>query len=91
MMDSVTDIEQAMDKKKSALHRHKMEINKINNKLPRMDKNDTNYVRRIDHITDKIILLRRICPLITCPHHKKGSCQLMLKGNAFTVKSLRVW
>lgn len=53
-MDSVTDIEKAMDKKKSALHRHNMEINKLNNKLPRMDKNATNYVRRIDHITDEI-------------------------------------
>jgi len=45
MMDSVTDIEEAMDQKKTALHRHKMEMNKLNNQLSRMDKNDPNYVR----------------------------------------------
>jgi len=44
MKDSATQIEEEVDKTKTELHRHKMEMNKLKDKLSRMDKNDPHYV-----------------------------------------------
>ena len=47
MKDSATQIEEEVDKTKTELHRHKMEMNKLKDKLSRMDKNDPHYVSYI--------------------------------------------
>ena len=44
MKDSATQIEEEAEKTRRSMHQHKMEMNKLKDKLARLDNKDPNYV-----------------------------------------------